>query len=136
MCGEQHSVSAVLTRVQCHVDASVASLRVLAQVDRAEEAEFMRIVDLWQVLIQRDDPIGHGSLSQSQVHHVLAPVVAQEVRRDEQSPEVAVLHGLAELRGRCASWAVVPVLQEAAEASGRRLQESHQVQCLLAVVAH
>lgn len=136
MCGERRSVSAVLTRGECRVDLSVASLRVLTQVDGVQEAEFLRIVGPWQVLIQWDDPIGHGSLGQRQVHHVLAPVVAQEVRRDEQSPEVAVLHGLAELSGRRASWAVVPVLQEAAEASRRRLQESHQLQCFLAVAAH
>lgn len=133
---QQHSLSVVLTRDHCHVNASVASLRVVAQVDGAEEAKFLRIAGLWQVLVEWDNPSRHGSLSQSLVHHVLAPVVVQEVGRDEQSPEVAALHCLAELRGHGTSRAVVPVLQEAAEASGWCLQESHQLQSLLAVAAH
>lgn len=100
------------------VEEGVASVGVTTQVNVGEEPQLLRVQVAGQVLDQGDDPSGHRPFCQSLIHHILAPLVLQEVGRDQESPQVAVLHGLAELCGRRSPWTVVPVLQETPEAAG------------------
>lgn len=123
----------LLTAEHGVADARVPSFRVHAEVDAGEELQFLRVLRAGQVQNQGDDPAGHGPLGQGLVHHVVAPVVLQEAGGDEQSPEVAVLHGPAQLRGGGPSRTLVPVLEEAPEAERRSLQEGHEPSGLFTV---
>lgn len=109
---------------------------VTAQVDVDVEPQLLRVQGAGQVLDQGDDPSGHRPFCQSLIHHILAPLILQEVGCDQQSPQMAVLHRLAKLRGRGATWTVVPVLQETPEAMGRSLQEGDKASGLLTVTGH
>lgn len=85
----------LLTLEHSLVEESITSVRVPAQVNVEVELQFLRILSAGQVLKQGNNPIGHRPLCQNLVHHILAPLILQEVRSDEQSPYVAVLHSLA-----------------------------------------
>ncbi len=76
-------------------EESITSVRVPAQVGVEVELQFLRILRAGQVMKQGNNPFGHRPLGQNLVHHILAPLILQEVRSDEQSPYVAVLHSLA-----------------------------------------
>lgn len=126
----------VLTQKHRFTDASVSPVRVPAEVNAAEKPQLLRILRVRQVQKKGDNPTGHCPLCQSLVHHVVAPVILQEAGGDEQSPEVALLHSLAQLCGHGPSWTLVPVLQEAPEAAWRGLQVGSQPRSLFRVTHH
>lgn len=113
----------LLTQKHRVTDASVSPVRVTTEVNEAEKLELLRTLRVRQVQKKRDNPTGHCPLCQSLVHHIVTPVVLQEVGGDEQSPEVAVLYSLAQLCAGGPSWMLIPVWQEAPETTRWSLQE-------------
>lgn len=67
------------------VDKRIGLDGVPAQVNVVVELQLLRVLRVGQAVKQRNHPIGHGSLCQYLVHHIITPVILNKVRSDKQS---------------------------------------------------
>lgn len=67
------------------VDKRIGLDGVPAQVNVVVELQLLRVLRVGQAVKQRNHPIGHGSLCQYLVHHIITPIILNKIRGDKQS---------------------------------------------------